>query len=1277
MDEAKARNAFRQALHRLRSALGEAIVPQEREILRLTPGDQLAIDVHEFESAVRRGRLDDAIELYRGDFLDGVTLGEPAFDLWTDQERDRLRLQFRVALEQMIAKHQTEGRWSDAIATSRRLLEVAPLEESVARIAATTLLAAGRRAEARDVLVQFGSRLSSELGLSVPAETQALLARIERLADAAAPAASISSSGAPSLVFAGREAEVSRMLALWRATGEDAGTVALIEGEAGIGKSRLVREIVAHARSLRRSLVLLARERPAAAQVPYTLFAEAFRPLVRAAGIVGASRHLLAEASRLLPELRDTLELPALTDIADEAARLRFFEGIAALVDAAAYEQPVLIALDDLQHIGQSSLDLLSYLTARLSGSAVMFVLAFRPADTPVSVATRLRALAGPGSAGGGERSIAMQLGPIDRASALIAIDIADGWPRLSADVVDRVVSAADGNPSRLAEVLARAHAGEDVGRLPVAAHDYQHERLQRLSSSHRRAFLVLGLIGRLVPMKTLGDAAHLSEMAAREAVQELVAERLVDLSDAGVVADPDAATFALEAAGQASRAFLAGWIAEALAADSRTPAAELARLNAQAGRAGEAFAFSRRAAFDAMRLGAWPEAIQQLNVARTFAADASDAADVEGLLTALGAGNLRIPVSQAPPAPGPETVTADPSSGGAATPVALWEQWFPNWRLLLGAAVATLVITTVVMWGTPQRVASRGPFRDTLVVIEGDPPRAFRYVTGDLISGFQVSEAFERSQSGPAWSDSLARPWSHVLAGPRGQSVAATRVELSGSDVYVISADRSDTVLVAHSGAEARAVGWSPDGRWVLVVTTTRGQDGTADADLTAIRVDGGARIALDTAAHRSVVEAAWSPDGSRIAWVSRVGPERQQEIFISLADGSSVENVTRHPADDYHADWSGDGELLGFTSTRDGNAELYAVTMRERRLWRLTRDPAQDDWARFSSSGRLVAFESTRGGSLGVYVMPALGGEPVRIAHPQPVALQDWRGGNPRYVERVYAEVRDWPEAGDTVPIHVAVFDQFGDSLNASTIGVTVADSTTASVWTNSATGVPFLVARRGGLARLVADVGRWRSDTTFVRVGSSPITLSDGVAAFAWRPLGQPRPVFGGAGITLAGDRDWESAVLSRIIAPLTPGFAVSVSLSGFLSAAETPVVGIALVAPEQPATLDSVAPQFFRHASLTWDLDARRTIFAVGREIFSEPTVPATDTVSAELRVDADSTVSFSIGGQPRWRSTLKVVSTRSTPRAQLWIGGRTTGPLRILAARMRLDSLSSR
>jgi hypothetical protein len=232
-----------------------------------------------------------------------------------------------------------DSRPTDARADRFQL--VAPFEPASAQLAATTLIAAGRRQEAADLLRQFAASLESELGLPLPAELQSLVTRLDRQGGPSTPAMQggpASRAASVTLPFAGRENELSQLVTLCRATAEESGGFAIVKGDAGIGKTRLLTELVAHVKSLGRVTVLHGREHLAGIQLPYAVFAEALRPLARASGVAGASRHLLAEAARLIPELRDEMELPVVTDVEDEAGRLRFFEGIAALIDAAAFE---------------------------------------------------------------------------------------------------------------------------------------------------------------------------------------------------------------------------------------------------------------------------------------------------------------------------------------------------------------------------------------------------------------------------------------------------------------------------------------------------------------------------------------------------------------------------------------------------------------------------------------------------------------------------------------------------------------------------------------------------------------------------------------------------------------------------------------------------------------------------------------------------------------------------------------------------------------------------
>jgi dipeptidyl aminopeptidase/acylaminoacyl peptidase len=90
---------------------------------------------------------------------------------------------------------------------------------------------------------------------------------------------------------------------------------------------------------------------------------------------------------------------------------------------------------------------------------------------------------------------------------------------------------------------------------------------------------------------------------------------------------------------------------------------------------------------------------------------------------------------------------------------------------------------------------------------------------------------------------------------------------------------------------------------------------------------------------------------------------------------DLAAVVPTDRDPA------WSHDGRLLAFTSTRDGNEEIYLLDVETRAQTRLTFDSARDHDPAFSPDGSRIAFASERDGNSELYVMAATGGPPTRL--------------------------------------------------------------------------------------------------------------------------------------------------------------------------------------------------------------------------------------------------------------------------------------------------------
>lgn len=118
------------------------------------------------------------------------------------------------------------------------------------------------------------------------------------------------------------------------------------------------------------------------------------------------------------------------------------------------------------------------------------------------------------------------------------------------------------------------------------------------------------------------------------------------------------------------------------------------------------------------------------------------------------------------------------------------------------------------------------------------------------------------------------------------------------------------------------------------------------------------------------------WSPDGNRIAWISR--PAGEDKLFVMNHDGSDAHEVSVGTASD--ARWSPDGTRLAFTSTRDGNAEIYVVAADGSGLVNLTTNPAEDRTADWSPDGSRIVFSSSRNGAQ-LYVMNADGSTPAPI--------------------------------------------------------------------------------------------------------------------------------------------------------------------------------------------------------------------------------------------------------------------------------------------------------
>ena len=171
LDQEHARAALRQALHGLRHALGDGVlVSRGDEDIGLDP-ERIRCDVVEFERAADAGRLADALDLYRGDLLEGFFIrGAPAFEQWLEDERVRLKV-MALRSATLLAER---GGLAESVQWGRRALRIAPLDEPTLRRLMQTLDRLGDRAGALEAYEAFAKRLAAELEAEPAPETRAL-----------------------------------------------------------------------------------------------------------------------------------------------------------------------------------------------------------------------------------------------------------------------------------------------------------------------------------------------------------------------------------------------------------------------------------------------------------------------------------------------------------------------------------------------------------------------------------------------------------------------------------------------------------------------------------------------------------------------------------------------------------------------------------------------------------------------------------------------------------------------------------------------------------------------------------------------------------------------------------------------------------------------------------------------------------------------------------------------------------------------------------------------
>jgi tetratricopeptide (TPR) repeat protein len=183
--------------------------------------------------------------------------------------------------------------------------------------------------------------------------------------------------------FVGRTRELSALLSLLNRALAKQGAVVLLAGEAGVGKSRLAQELVAHARAAG-AMVLLGRCQELSVQLPFQPIVQALRialPDLPREIFSKIPKFWLSELTKLFPELPTVIEmdLPSSAVLAPEQERLRLFEALTQCFVSLAKQSPLLVMyIDDMQWADATSLDYFNLLVPRLAQVPVFILGTYR-----------------------------------------------------------------------------------------------------------------------------------------------------------------------------------------------------------------------------------------------------------------------------------------------------------------------------------------------------------------------------------------------------------------------------------------------------------------------------------------------------------------------------------------------------------------------------------------------------------------------------------------------------------------------------------------------------------------------------------------------------------------------------------------------------------------------------------------------------------------------------------------------------------------------------------
>jgi DNA-binding SARP family transcriptional activator len=547
--------AFSVVLSKLRRSVGADLVQGSAELRLALPGGRIDVVAAEQAVAAARSALEQrdwpavrkqasaALEALDGEFLVGSDAP------WIEDRRRELESVRLEALE-LVGRAGLAlggGALMAAERAARELVERSPYRESGYALLMETVAARGDVAEALLVFDRLRVLLRDQLGVSPSAALQELHATLlegrhprvpaDRKPDTAwieeLPLPRALERLAPS-TFVGRQAELARLVGCWERVLSGECVVALVSGEPGIGKTRLLAELSGRLRTSGAGVLYGAMEQHARLD-PYEPIADALRGLADQAppgAFAAACERGGTALFRLAPEFFD--RAPDVHEHAGQEATLerqRLFQAIDLVLRELAAATPVLLALDDLHWADQPALALLRHIARSAADAPLLITATYRHTDLALDHPLT-PALADLRRLGTIEDVSLSGLQENDIAELVAAMTGRDDRQELASGLY----AATDGNPLFVTEALRHVSEGTPLeaalggvpGPLSGGVKQVIAGRLSRLGEPSRRALSAASVIGREFELAVLERAAGVEGDDLLDALEEALAAGLL-----------------------------------------------------------------------------------------------------------------------------------------------------------------------------------------------------------------------------------------------------------------------------------------------------------------------------------------------------------------------------------------------------------------------------------------------------------------------------------------------------------------------------------------------------------------------------------------------------------------------------------------------------------------------------------------------------------------------------------------------------------------------------